>query len=93
MKTFTPDEIRDLETYASLYLSLDDIAAIFECSKPELKAALSIPDSPARRAYNKGRALTEVKLRESIVKNAFRGSVPAQTTLLNWIKRKEDIDE
>jgi hypothetical protein len=93
MKTFTADEIRDLETYASLYLSLDDIAAIFECSKTDLKAALSNTDSPARRAYNKGRALTEVKLRESIVKNAFRGSVPAQNTLLNWIKRKEDIDE
>lgn len=93
MITLTTEQIRDLETYASLYLSLDDIAAIFECTKPELKAALSNADSPARRAYNKGRALTEVKLRESIVKNALRGSVPAQTTLLNWIKKKEDIDE
>lgn len=92
MITYSPEQLAELEKYAGLYLSIEDIAAIFEWSEAELKEQLKSKQSPVYRAILKGRALTEVRLRESIQKNAFRGSVPAQNTLLNWIKKKEDID-
>ncbi len=93
MKTCTANQLADLEKYAGLYLSIQDIALIFDWSEADLKTELKNTQSPIYRAFAKGRALTEVRLRESIQKNAFRGSVPAQNTLLNWIKKKQDLDE
>jgi hypothetical protein len=92
MITYTPNELLKVQEYAGLYLSIEDIAAIMEWNEADLKSAVLDKNCPIRKAFIKGRALTEVQLRTSIQKNANRGSVPAQNTLLDWIKKKEDID-
>lgn len=62
--TFTEKELEQIEQMASLYLSVTDIATVLDKRPEELRREIRTKDSPAARAYQKGKTMRKVQLRK-----------------------------
>lgn len=72
--TFTEKELEQIEQMASLYLSVTDIATVLEKRPEELRREIRTKDSPAARAYQKGKTMRKVQLRKQEIQLAQVGS-------------------
>ena len=59
---------------ASLYLSVTDIATVLDKRPEELRREIRTKDSPAARAYQKGKTMRKVQLRKQEIQLAQVGS-------------------
>lgn len=78
--------ISDIETYASLMFTKEEIAVILEVDPAELKALLQERESPAFKAFQLGRLKREAELRKGIFDLAQNGSSPAQAFAMKIIE-------
>ncbi|MCX6303356.1 MAG: hypothetical protein NT040_00155 [Bacteroidetes bacterium] len=78
--------ISDIETYASLMFTKEEIAVILEVDPVELKGLLQERESPAFKAFQRGRLKREAEVRKGIFDLAQNGSSPAQAFAMKIIE-------
>lgn len=78
--------ISDIETYASLMFTKEEIAVILEVDPAELKGLLQERESPAFKAFQRGRLKREAEVRKGIFDLAQNGSSPAQAFAMKIIE-------
>ena len=84
--------IAELENYASLMFTREEIAIILEVDPMELKTILKIGDSSASRAFQRGRLKREAEVRKGIFDLALNGSSPAQAFAMKIIENAKMDD-
>jgi len=84
--------LSDLETYASLMFSKSEIAVIMEVDPHDLSELIDDPNSPAGKAFQRGRLKREAELRKGIFDLAQNGSSPAQTLALKLVENAKADD-
>lgn len=86
------DQLEQIEHYASLLLTVSDIAMLMDFDEDWLREVVRLKTSPAAKAYYKGKLKTKVLLRESTLKFAIKGSPQAEQLTENYMlnqKRNE----
>lgn len=81
----TNEQLEMLETMGANFFPIKDIAIVIEVNEHQLKQAIKDVSTEAHKRYHKGKLLTELELRKSIVDLAKRGSNPAQKMLLELL--------
>lgn len=71
---YTEEQLKEIETYASIYLKITDIAVILEVRPDQLRQDINLVGSPAYNAYHKGKALSKVQLHQQEMLLAKVGS-------------------
>ena len=84
--------ITEVETYASLMFTKEEIAVILEVDPSELKVLLKDQDNPVFRAFQRGRLKREAEVRKGIFDLAQNGSSPAQTFAMKLIDNAKAND-
>jgi hypothetical protein len=84
--------LSDLESYSSLMFNRNEIAVIMEVDPAELSELLRETQSPAFRAFQRGRLKREAELRKGIFDLAQNGSSPAQTMAIKLIENAKAED-
>ena len=84
--------ITEVETYASLMFSKEEIAVILEVDPVELAVLLQDQDTPVFRAFRRGRLKREAEIRKGIFELAQNGSSPAQTFAMKLIENAKAND-
>ena len=84
--------ITEVETYASLMFSKEEIAVILEVDSVQLVDLLEDQDNPVFRAFQRGRLKREAEVRKGIFDLAQNGSSPAQTFAMKLIDNAKAND-
>ena len=84
--------ITEVETYASLMFSKEEIAVILEIDPAELAVLLQDQDNPVLGAFQRGRLKREAEVRKGIFDLAQNGSSPAQTFAMKLIENAKAND-
>ena len=84
--------ITEVEIYASLMFSKEEIAVILEVDPAELAVLLQDQDNPVFRAFQRGRLKREAEVRKGIFDLAQNGSSPAQTFAMKLIENAKAND-
>ncbi len=84
--------LSDMETYASLMFTKGEIALIMEVDPRDLSELIDDPQSPAGKAFQRGRLKREAELRKGIFDLAQNGSSPAQTLALKLVENAKADD-
>ena len=84
--------ITEVETYASLMFSKEEIAVILEVDPVQLVDLLEDQDNPVFRAFQRGRLKREAEIRKGIFDLAQNGSSPAQTFAMKLIENAKAND-
>jgi hypothetical protein len=84
--------ITDIETYASLMFTKEEIAVILEVDPGELKSLLQDRESPSFKAFRRGRLKREAEVRKGIFDLAQNGSSPAQAFAMKIIENAKMDD-
>lgn len=82
----SPEQLKQLEELAGNFFTPAEIALIMELDG-DLSECILDSNCLIAKAYNRGRLLTEAKVRESIFKLAKEGSAPAQTLAMQIIDK------
>lgn len=59
---FTPEQLEQVEKYASIYLPITDIAMLMDIPADMLRDEIRNKSTQVSRAYHKGKAASRVKL-------------------------------
>lgn len=59
---FTPEQLEQIEKYASIYLPITDIAMLMDIPTDMLRDEIRNKSTQVSRAYHKGKAASRVKL-------------------------------
>lgn len=59
---FTPEQLEQIEKYASIYLPITDIAMLMDIPADLLRDQIRNKSTEVSRAYHKGKAASRVKL-------------------------------
>ncbi len=84
--------ISEIETYSSLMFTKEEIAVILEVDPAELKTLLQERESPAFKAFQRGRLKREAEVRKGIFDLAQNGSSPAQAFAMKIIENAKMDD-
>ena len=84
--------ITEVETYASLMFSKEEIAVILEVDTVQLVDLLEDQDNPVFRAFQRGRLKREAEVRKGIFDLAQNGSSPAQSFAMKLIDNAKAND-
>ena len=82
----------EVETYASLMFSIEEIASIIEVDPVSLKAIIEDENNLAAKAFHRGRLKREAEVRIGIFDQAQNGSSPAQTFAMKLIENAKADD-
>jgi len=84
--------ITEVETYASLMFTKEEIAVILEVDPASLISLLQDQDNSVFKAFQKGRLKREAEVRKGIFDLAQNGSSPAQTFAMKLIENAKAND-
>ena len=84
--------ITEVETYASLMFSKEEIAVILEVDPAELVVLMQDHDNGTFKAFQRGRLKREAEVRKGIFDLAQNGSSPAQTFAMKLIENAKAND-
>ena len=84
--------ITEVETYASLMFTKEEIAVILEVDPSEFKVLLKDQDNPVFKAFQRGRLKREAEVRKGIFDLAQNGSSPAQAFAMKIIENAKMDD-
>jgi hypothetical protein len=77
----TPDQLAEVESFAGLYFTIDEVAEIMGLDTPQVHQAYSDKLSPFYKHYKRGFLISESKVRKCILDLALRNSSPAQEAI------------
>lgn len=60
--TFSPEQLEQIEKFASIYLKISDMAILLGVNAEELRAEIANRSSEASLCYNRGKVASKVKL-------------------------------
>ena len=92
MKEINEALLAEIEEYAGLMFSKQEIAAIIEITDEEFKDLLSDKDNQAWKSFQRGRLIKEGTVRKSIFDLASNGSSPAQAFAVKLIENAKMDD-
>ena len=84
--------VSEVETYASLMFTKQEIAVILEVDPTELGTILQDQDELASKAFQRGRLKREAEVRKGIFDLAQNGSSPAQAFAMKIIENAKMDD-
>jgi hypothetical protein len=84
--------ITEVEAYASLMFTKEEIAVILEVDPAELATILEAQDNLVFKAFQRGRLKREAEVRKGIFDLAQNGSSPAQTFAMKLIENAKADD-
>lgn len=84
---FTKDQLKEIESMASLFFTPEEIAANLEVDEDDFLEMLLTKNGDGYKRYIKGNLGAEVDLRRAIQKAALHGSTPAQQMMRDWQNR------
>jgi hypothetical protein len=84
--------ITEVETYASLMFTKEEIAVILEVDPVELVVLLQDHDNGTFKAFQRGRLKREAEVRKGIFDLAQNGSSPAQAFAMKIIENAKMDD-
>lgn len=91
MLEYTEEQLKQIEDYASIYLRISDMATLLGLNAEMLRADISCHGSPAYIAYQRGKAMTTVRLRAQETQLAMVGSPLAlENARLNLLDMEDD---
>ena len=82
------DQLTQIEEYASLFCSLDEIALLIDVNEAELRREIRKKTSEPARYYFRGKLTTQVKLRRQTKLFAEKGSPQAEQTMKQLYERQ-----
>lgn len=82
----SPEQLPDLEHYAELMFTVQQIAVILAVNSGELKFYVTEQGSSEQEYFSRGRLKAEASVRKAIYDLALNGSSPAQTQYLELIE-------
>ena len=85
----TEEQIKEIESMAELFFSLDQIAANAEIDPEDFRDEVQSKTGPVYVAYITGWLKGEIPLRKSIAEAAANGSNPAQQMMITMIQNAE----
>lgn len=88
--TYTDEQLKEIEYYASIYLPVTDIAVILEMKPEDLRHDIHDQNCPAYFAYRKGKAQSKVQLHAQEMTLAKVGSPLALQNARNNLMDMED---
>ena len=86
----TPEQLEQLQHYASLFMTLSDIAVLLKVDTYELKNAVAVVDSNEYVAYRSGKLETKIKIHEQERELALVGSPLALENMNRNLMTMED---
>lgn len=81
----------DIERYGSVRFSIEQIAIVLEVDSKKLKKEYD-KKSDFYKAYQKGYLVTELQIREKVIKLANDGSTPAMNLFYEKISKDELVE-
>lgn len=87
MKTYTPEELKQIQELAALFFTEAEIAEIMGLEVDDLIDYNSDIQTEATIAINTGRMQSEAEVRKSIFDLAKNGSAPAQTLAVKFMEQ------
>lgn len=85
----TKEELAQIEEWAELPFTNDELAVIIEVSPAEIRVALHDDSSPIGNAIKRGRLKTRAEFYKQLIKLSNQGSGPAQTLLHQYLQRTD----
>jgi hypothetical protein len=76
-----PEQLKEIENFAGLYFTIDEVAEIMELDKELIRELYSDKESDFYKSYKKGFLTSESKVRKCILDLALRNSSPAQDAI------------
>ncbi len=88
---FTPEQLEQIEKYASIYLPITDIAMLMDIPADMLRDIIRNKSTEVSRAYHKGKAASRVKLHHQEMLLAQVGSpVAIENAHRNLLDMEDD---
>lgn len=88
--TYSDSELKQIEQLASLYLPISDIATVLGKNAEVLRRDIKTKDSPAEKAYTKGKVSSKIQLRKQEMLLAKVGSPLALDNVRKALMDMED---
>lgn len=92
---FTDEELKKVKEYASLFLSLDDIAILLEKDADSFRDEFRDKFGELYKAYRYGQVISKKELRIPVIKMAKHGSPQAELLADKYISEQilSELDE
>ena len=71
---YTPEQLEEVEKYASIYLKISDIAVLFDVPVEQLREDIADRSTEVSKRYHRGKAASKVKLLHQEMQLAYVGS-------------------
>ncbi len=84
------DQLKLIEEYAALLLTVDEIALLCELDPEELRREVRHGKSERARAYLRGKLMTIVEIRKQTVLFAKKGSPAAENLVHSYISKMKE---
>lgn len=85
----TEEELQLIEECGRCYMNTEEVAVILLKPIPEITQMMKDKNSACWQRYNKGKMMSELKVRGSIINMAQQGSSQAQDL---WMKLRNELD-
>lgn len=88
---YNPEQLDQIESYASVYVKISDMATILEIPTEQLRADIADRTTEVSRRYHRGKAASRVKLLHQEMQLAYVGSPLAlENTHRNLLDMEDD---
>jgi IS30 family transposase len=81
-------DIEQIEEYAALFFTVDEIAMLLNKDVQELRRELKANKSELAKAYHRGKLKTQIELRRQTLQFAQKGSPQAEVAMLDFLKKQ-----
>ena len=89
MRNLNDDEQQQLEEWASLYLTVDEIAILLDVNVDELRREFKNSNSNNSKAYHRGKLQTTLALRRQTKLFAEKGSPQAEQMMQDFSAKQK----
>ena len=89
--TYSPEILKQVEQFASIYLKISDMAVILDVPAEQLREDIANRSTEVSKSYHRGKAASKVKLLHQEMQLAYIGSPLAlETTQKNLMDMEDD---
>jgi hypothetical protein len=89
--TYSPEILKQVEQFASIYLKISDMAVILDIPAEQLREDIANRTTEVSKSYHRGKAASKVKLLHQEMQLAYIGSPLAlETTQKNLMDMEDD---
>jgi len=89
MQSYSNEQLSEITSLAEVFFTPKEIAMILEVDPQEFIDICNDAGTEVGKAFNKGKLMSEFKVRKSIVQLANSGSSPAQAMVLEMMKQQK----